>query len=166
MMKSPKITTLNGTTLIRGHHYNRETNSAQKLLDWTVNDRWRLLNYVVTVLVLLLHCQCHYKAPSCNLVLSIQPSDANTQLHLNTSWTKAQISLWWSIKISQYHMSYGSYVNPSKHSSCPSIQHIPTFSYTFCDRCITSELEGTASFLQKVSSPEFKYINSQILNIQ
>jgi hypothetical protein len=67
-VKSPKMTTLNGT-LISRHHNNRETNSAQELLDCTVYDRRRLLNYVVTVVVLLLHCHCYCKAQSCNLVL-------------------------------------------------------------------------------------------------
>ena len=79
------------------------------------------------------------------------------QLRLDTTWTRAQASLCWSIKLSQHYLSYGSYVNPFKYSSCPSIQHIPRFIYTFCDCCITSELQGAASFLQKVSSPEFIY---------
>lgn len=47
----------------------RETNSGQELPDCIMYDRQRLFNYVVTVVVSLLHCQCHYKAQSRNLVL-------------------------------------------------------------------------------------------------
>jgi hypothetical protein len=106
------------TTLISRHHNNRETNWAQELLDCIVYNRWRMLNYDVTVIELLLHCQCHYKAQSCSLVLFV-----------SAEWLQHATSM------SQHYLSYGSYVNPFKHSRCPSIQDIPRIQINQPTRC-------------------------------